>query len=208
MRLITLLFAVLPLPAFAHPHMFVDSRLDLVLDEAQNVTGLTLSWTYDDFTTLLILEDMGLDPDGDGTLTDAELAKLRGFDLVEWPEGFEGDLYFYRDGVQVPLDHPVPDSVAVTDGRITATHTRTLTPTPAEGLQIRQYDPTFYVAYTLSGGVHLPAPCAADITPPDPDAATQALAEELKKVPEAQYSVLQIGVHYAEDVRITCNAPS
>ncbi|SNR62409.1 ABC-type uncharacterized transport system, substrate-binding protein [Puniceibacterium sediminis] len=208
MRLIIALLAVLPLPAFAHPHMFVDSRLDLTLDADQNVTGLTLSWSYDEFSALLILEDMGLDPDGDAQLTEAELARLKGFDLIEWPEGFEGDLYFYRDGVQVPLDHPQPSAIAVTDGRITASHTRSLTPTPAEGLQILQYDPTYYVAYTLSGGVHLPTPCRATLIPADPDAATQALAEELKKVPEDQFSILEIGVHYAEDVRITCNAPS
>ncbi|WP_372836729.1 DUF1007 family protein [Puniceibacterium confluentis] len=208
MRTLMLCLALSPLPALAHPHMFVDSRLDLVLDDARNVTGLSLSWTYDDFTTLLILEDMGLDPDGDAQLSDAELAQLKGFDLVEWPEGFEGDLYFYHDGEQVPLDHPVPATVAVTDGRIVATHTRSLTPTPAEGLQILQYDPTYYVAYTLSGGVHLPAPCTATVTEPNPDAATQALARELDQVPADQFSPLRLGIHYAQDVRITCNAPS
>ncbi len=188
--------------------MFVDSRIDLVIDAELNVTDLALSWTYDEFTTLLILEDMGLDPDGDGDLTEAELAQLKGFDLVEWPEGFEGDLYFYRDGVQIPLDHPEPAKVAVTDGRIIATHTRSLNPTPADGLHILQYDPTYYVAYNLSGGVHIPAPCTAAITPPDPDDATEALAKELLEVPADAFTPIRIGVHYAEDVRITCNAPS
>ncbi len=208
MRFLIAFLTLLPLPALAHPHIFVDSRLELTLDAERNVTGLTLSWTYDDFTTLLILEDMGLDPDGDAQLTEAELAQLKGFDLLEWPEGFEGDLYFYRDGTQIPLDHPEPSAIAVTDGRITATHTRTLTPTPADGLQIKQYDPTYYVAYTLTGGVHVPAPCKATVTPPDPDAGTQALARELAQVPADQFSPIQIGVHYAEDIRITCNAPS
>ena len=30
------------------------------------VTAIRVTWTYDDFYTLMIMEERGLDPDGDG----------------------------------------------------------------------------------------------------------------------------------------------
>jgi ABC-type uncharacterized transport system substrate-binding protein len=205
---LSLLIATLPAVAAAHPHVFVDSAVTLSLDSQDQITSVTVSWTYDDFTSLLILEDMGLDPDGDGLLTPAETEQLTGFDLIEWPDGFEGDLYLSAHDGPVYLGHPKALSATLRDGRITALHTRTVPDVPADGLTLRQYDPTYYVAYTLSGGVALPAPCRADITPADPAQAEQALKDALDTPPEDQFAVLQLGIHYAEEVRITCDGSS
>lgn len=200
--------ASLPAALGAHPHIFVDSAVELGLNDAAEVVSATVSWTYDDFTTLLILEDLGMDADGDGVLTAEESARLVGFDLIEWPEGFEGDLYLEHMGDKVTMAHPVPVSAALIDGRITAVHQRDVPAVPAAGLVLRQYDPTYYVAYTLTGGVTLPAPCRADITPPDPTEAEAALQDALEMPPEDQFEVLQLGIHYAEEVRVTCDGSS
>ena len=150
------LIAALPLsPAAAHPHVFVDVALRFQDDGAGNLTGVEVTWSYDDFFSLLIFADMGLDPDGDGQLTEAELKRLWGFDLVEWPEGFEGDLYIHAGGQKIALDHPVPTGIRVEAGRIVATHTRSFGPVPADGLRVEPYDPTYYVDYTLAGPVTL-----------------------------------------------------
>ena len=66
-RLTALVLALLPaLPVGAHPHVFADVGLALTLDARDRVVSVDVTWRYDDFFSLLILEDMGLDPDGDG----------------------------------------------------------------------------------------------------------------------------------------------
>ena len=59
-----MLALVLCLPlgnARAHPHVFVDVGLRFEADGRGNLTGVEVTWRYDDFFSLLILSDMGLD---------------------------------------------------------------------------------------------------------------------------------------------------
>ena len=198
---------VLAAPAGAHPHVFVDTDLTLVLNDARELTGVDVTWTYDDFFTLLILEDMGLDPDGDGELTEAELEQLKGFDLVEWPPGFEGDLYVHEGDEKVALPRPTPTGIAVENGRIVASHHRPVPDVPAGALVLEQYDPTYYVAYTLRD-VSVEGPCRTQITEPKPSEADEALARELSTTPEDMFQVMEIGVHFASELRLSCEAPS
>ena len=93
--------------AGAHPHIFVDTGLTFVTDDAGRLTGVEVLWSYDELYSLLILEDMSLDPDYDGVLTEAELAQLQGFDM-QWMEGYAGDLYLTVAGQPVPLGPPEP----------------------------------------------------------------------------------------------------
>ncbi|EPX78702.1 DUF1007 family protein [Salipiger mucosus] len=195
-------------PALAHPHVFVDTTLRFDVDDAQEVVAVEVTWRYDDFFTLLILEDMGLDADGDGVLTDDELETLRGFDLDNWYEGFEGDLYVYAGDRKLELGPPTSVGLSVDEGRITATHRRAVEAAPADGLRVLQYDPTYYTAYEVSGGVHLPEPCRAEIEAPDPDAAAEQVERALETVPEDQFEVLEVGIHYAERIRISCDRSS
>lgn len=166
------LAAMLCLPvtrAGAHPHVFVDVALRFEGDGEGNLTQVEVTWTYDDFFSLLILTDMGLDPEGDGILTPEELARLKGFDLVEWPEGFEGDLYIHQGETKIVLEHPTPTGIALENGRIVATHIRGFGPVAGDGLRVDAYDPTYYVAHTLAGPIDLPRGCSYTIVAPDPD---------------------------------------
>ena len=67
--------------AAAHPHVFVDTRLDVVFDTAGRAEGVRISWTYDDLFSLVIIMDHEMDADFDGVLTAQELETLRGFDM-------------------------------------------------------------------------------------------------------------------------------
>lgn len=203
------LLLLLPaIPARAHPHVFVDTTLRLSLDPGRHVTGIEVTWAYDALFSLLILEDMGLDPDGDGVLTPAELAQVQRFDLDNWPEDFEGDLYLRSaDGDPLTLGPPEGRGVQLIDGQLVSVHYREVAPTPAEGLEIRQFDPTYYIAYTVSGGIAVPEPCRAEVEPPDPEAAERAVDAELARVPEDQFELLEVGQYYAERIMLTC-APS
>jgi len=193
----------------AHPHVFVDVALTFTGDGAGNLSRVKVTWSYDDFFSLLILSDMGLDGDGEGVLTEEELTRLKGFDLVEWPEGFEGDLYIHRGEEKIALDHPVPTAVTLENGRIVATHERTFGPVPGDGLKVEAYDPTYYVDYRLTGSVTLPKGCSSDIREPDLDESQRAFREMLGQLgAEEQYDPVEVGNLFAQTLYLSCAAPS
>lgn len=61
-------------PATAHPHVWIDMRSDVVFNDDGLITGLNLSWTFDDGYTTMALD--GLDADGDGVYSQEELEPL------------------------------------------------------------------------------------------------------------------------------------
>ena len=87
--------AVLGSPAAAHPHVFLDTILVLTFDPEQRLSSIRVAWLYDDFFSMSLFADMGLDNDLDGKLTDAEIAKLQGFNL-NWPKDFSGVICMSR----------------------------------------------------------------------------------------------------------------
>ena len=73
-----LLFCVMCLgdPARAHPHVFVDARTGFIFADNGQLVALRISWTYDEFTTLVLFDTLNLDQDGDGQLNDADRAAI------------------------------------------------------------------------------------------------------------------------------------
>lgn len=204
-RILFIIAALLAPIAQAHPHVFVSTRIVLDMDTSQRVTGVTMTWEYDDFFSLLIFEDMGLDRDSDGVLNSAELDQLMGFDLIEWPDGFEGDLFIFSDGQKVELVRPVPHDIAVREGKIIATQKRAIPNLPAEGLVIQQYDPTYYVSYDLNGGIEVPAPCAVRIVAADLDAAEREVERLTKQsVSGDAFMEVELGHLYASKAVLSC----
>ena len=189
---------------FAHPHVFVDTKLKVVVSTDGTFEGVEVHWTYDDFYSLLLLTDLGLDNDGYGQLTQAELRRLDGFDL-QWVKGFEGDSYATRGGAPVKLGKPEGRGVSVDAGRITTVHFRPASG-PAQGLVLKAYDPTFYTAYDLTGPVDVQGPCSATIQPADLDAAYTLVEELLYATPAADVedSYPEVGEAFADTVTVTC----
>ena len=195
----------------AHPHVFIDTAIEVILNDRNEATGLRISWTYDELYSLYVVGDMGLDPDWDGVLTEEEIARLSGFDM-NWDPEFPGDTYALVDDAELPLSRPSDWGASYADGRITSTHLRTFSaPIPVGDMPliVQVYDPGFYTAYTiafdpvLTGG----AGCTAETYIPDLDAADEALKAAL-----AEYTADQdleadfpaIGKNYAEEIRVTC----
>lgn len=201
-------------PTLAHPHVFIDTRVEVILNDRNEATGLRISWTYDDLYSLYIVGDMGLDPDWDGALTAEEEAALAGFDM-QWIEGFAGDTYALMAGAPLGLSGPRDWTAGYAGGKITSTHVRDFAapvPVASEPLVIQAYDPGYYTAYTidpkavLTGGTG----CVAQVFEPDLDAADAALQEALKEyTPDVDLEVEfpAIGANYADEVRVTCPAP-
>lgn len=151
-RSIILTFAaILASPALAHPHLFMDTGIKINLDDQSRAVGITIDWWYDDLSSLQYIADLGLDPDGDGHLTEAERATLSGFDMG-WDAGFAGDTYALLGDVPIGLMGPRNWASDYTEGRIHTVFTRDFAkPIPRADLPkliLRVYDPGFYTAYT------------------------------------------------------------
>ncbi|MBD3763572.1 MAG: DUF1007 family protein [Rhodobacterales bacterium] len=197
----------------AHPHVFIDTGVEVIFDARGRAQAIRIRWTYDELFSLLVLQDRGLDADYDGVLTAEETAALRGFDMA-WEPGFAGDTYALQAEVPLTLGPPTDWDAGLTDGRLWSTHLRALAVPvdPAAGdLVVQSYDPGFYTAYSITGQPVLTgrADCSAQVWAPDPAAADAilqaALAEYAGAAVEADFPA--VGHAYAEEVRVTCAAP-
>lgn len=202
--------AGLAAPAGAHPHVFIDAGVELRFDGAGRLEALRVVWVYDDLTSLMILADRGLDTDGDGTLTDAESATLRGFDM-QWDAGFAGDTYLLQGDQPLGLGRPQDWTAAVVAGRIVTTHLRPLETPVAPGalpVVVQVYDPGYYTAYALSADpvIRGREGCVAEVYGPDLDAAQEALQAAMKELSglDLEQGFPAVGQNYAEEVRLTC----
>lgn len=208
LRLIALSLALMLAPMVqAHPHVFVDVALRFSSDDDGKLTQVEVTWTYDDFFSLLVLEDRGLDPDGDMNLTEDERAALMGFDLEHWEPGFEGALFIYAAGEKVSLGAPKATHVGMEDGQIVTRHIRPLNAVSAKNITLRPYDPSYYAALDLVAVAGLPDGCKTEIIEPDTIAADAKVENLGGAGMEAFYEEVQVGIHYADELRVTC-APS
>jgi ABC-type uncharacterized transport system substrate-binding protein len=201
-------------PALAHPHVFIDTRIEVILNEANEATALRISWTYDDLYTLLFLGDLGLDPDGDGLLTPEEEARMNGFDM-NWVEGFEGNTYVLMDEKPIAISGPRDWTASYGDGKLSSTHVRDLLVPVKVGevpLIIQAYDPGYYYAHLIvppaavTGGKG----CKAGVFEPDLDAADAALQAALQEYTpdvDVELEFPAVGANFADEVRVTCAAP-
>ena len=199
--------------AMAHPHVFIDTGLSMYFDENGMLEQVEVTWVYDEFYSLLITEDLGLDPDFDGVLTAAETGVLTGFDM-RWIEGFNGDLEVYQNGQLLSLSGPRDYTASFADGRITTTHLRGVGGDQVVGaaLQVMPYDLTYYTAYdvTLPVVVQGKDDCTTQIDLPDMTAGLMAVREQLNAL-EADLTPQEaglpnIGKKLATKVIVTCPA--
>jgi ABC-type uncharacterized transport system substrate-binding protein len=207
--------ACTPMAAVAHPHVFIDTTIEVIFDAQGRAEALRIGWTYDEFFSLLIIEDRGLDPDYDNVLTAEAVAQLAGFDM-QWEAGFAGDTYGLANGAALALSSPQDVSASYAAGKITSTHLRrfdvpvNMADVP---LIVQVYDPGFYTAYAIVGPVQLTgrSDCTAQVFQPNRDAADEALLAALAAIPadaDIEQAYPDIGAAYAEEARITCPARS
>ncbi len=201
--------------AAAHPHVFIDTSIEVIFDGQGRAEALRISWTYDDLISLALLSDRGMDEDFDGVLTPEELAALNGFDM-QWQPGVTGDTYALAGDAPLVLSGPSDWTVSYADARITTTHLRRLDPAqevaPAVPLVVQVYDTSYYTAYTIVGDAVLTGTtaCSAEAFEPDRAAADLILQNSISELAggDAEGDFPAIGAAYAEEVRVTCNAPS
>lgn len=200
--LIIVMTLCLSLSAQAHPHIFVATSLSIVTDDQGRAAGVEVQWSYDDLYSLLVLEDMELDSDYDGILTPDEQAKLAGFDM-NWIEGYEGDLYATGPDGAIRLSAPEPLDTRFADGKITTRHLRWFD-RPQARLVLKAYDPTFYTAYDMTGGVNAPKECQTALTVADEDAAFALVDSMMKQGDYSEDDYPEVGEAFADTITVTC----
>jgi ABC-type uncharacterized transport system substrate-binding protein len=212
-KLTSVLFLLSAAPALAHPHVFIDTRIEVILNDQNEAVALRIGWTYDELYSLLFFGDLGLDPDGDGLLTPEEEARLSGFDM-KWIEGFEGNTYVLMGEETIAISGPRDWTASYGEGKLSSTHVRDLlqpVKVGAEPLVIQSYDPGYYYAHLIdppavvTGGTG----CTALVFEPDLDAADAALQAALQEFTpdmdvEAEFPA--VGAKFADEVRVTCGA--
>jgi ABC-type uncharacterized transport system substrate-binding protein len=211
-RVVCLCAVGLAAPVLAHPHVWIDAEIDAMLNADGMIEAIRVTWTYDDFYTLMIMEERGLDPDGDGVLTDAETASIQGFDM-NWQEGYPGDTYALLGEVPVEISRPSDWTAKIEDGFVTTTHVRHLAvpvrPEAGKPLIIQSYDPEYYIAYTINyGRVEGGEDCEAVVHGFDPemaDAALTAASQEYAASTDPNMPFPKIGAAYADEVRVACS---
>ena len=209
--LFPILTCCLPIHALAHPHVFIDTGLEFIVDDAGNLTHVRVTWAYDEFYSLLVLEDMRLDQDADGVLTEAEEQVLGGFD-AQWVEGYNGDLVVRMGDAFVPLSGPLEPQATTEDARIVTTHIRAVEgdPVPASALSIKAFDESFYTAYEVTRPVTVSgaASCEIERTEPDIDGELAQMQAFLLTL-DAGYDLEEndiplVGENFATEIRLSC----
>ena len=209
--LVLTLTCCLPVPAVAHPHVFIDTGLEFIVDDTGVLTHVRVTWVYDEFYSLLVLEDMNLDQDADGNLTKDEERFLAGFD-AEWIEGYNGDLVIRAAGQPVTLSGPQKATATTEDGRIVTSHLRSVqgAAVPATALSAKVFDETYYTAYEVTRPVTISGPVSCMIERIEPDIDGQlAQMQAFLLTLDADYNLEEndiplVGENFATEVLVSC----
>lgn len=172
-RLALILIALLALagPAQAHPHVEVQTAVELVHDEKGQVVALRHAWTFDELYSSFATQ--GLDANRDGIFSREELAELTRVNVEHL-----GQQRFFtvmrHDRRHVSFAEVRDAWSEVVNGRLVLHFTVPLaTPFRAGGrpLTLQVYDPDYFVAFVPADGeplrlVAAPQGCRLDYAPP------------------------------------------
>jgi ABC-type uncharacterized transport system substrate-binding protein len=178
-------------PALAHPHILIDARLVVVFNAAGELASVRHEWMFD--AAFSAWQSQGRDSDGDGMVSDAELA---GF-ADETAMGLAPYRFYTTAGEGIsnlPLASMDNARMTMTDGRILFTlGLEPQSPYRIEDrFEIAVYDPEYYTAFTFTeGSVVLekaPTDCGGAVEPPRPlsaelEARLYSLPPETTKLP-------------------------
>lgn len=209
--LLSTVLACLGVPVGAHPHIFVEAGVEIVLDEAGQLTGIRLSWTYDEFFSFMLTSDLGLDMDGDLTMTNEELTTLAG-QVLDWPTEFGGDLYLTQRDQQIALGPRGDASVDYVDGQVIERHFRPLAEPldPSWPVAVQVFDPYYYVAYEISPQIVMQggSGCSVQLRKADLNAAYSLVDELLYGRPASDVgpdeAFPEVGQAFSDTVFVSC----
>ncbi len=164
--------STLTAPAFAHPHVWVTARAELVYAPDGKVAGVRHSWTFDPAYSAFVTQ--GLDKNGNGTLTPDELQDLAKVNTESLAD-FEYFTHLKANGAKQAFEAPREPAMAFENGAATLSfHLPLKRPAANKMVALEVYDATFFVAFNLADGedavrlANAPRGCAATVSRPKP----------------------------------------
>lgn len=156
-------------PVLAHPHILIDARATIRFDEQGRVAGLHHSWTFD--TAFSVWMVQGLDTDGDGTVSPAEMQELANENML----GLADYGFYTYAGDDMAFEAVGDQRMSYENNRVTLDYSVVATaPEPVgERFELGVYDPEYYVAITVNEVADVtlenaPDDCAVRLEPPVP----------------------------------------
>ena len=197
-------------PAKAHPHVFIDARTGFLFGTEGQLAAIRISWTYDEFTTLILFESLNLDQDGDGQFNDADRAAVIDGE-TDWDPEYKGDVYLEVAGQDYPLGRPEAAAVTLENNQVEVSFDLPLSqPVRIDDTPVflRLYDPIFYYSYTILPAIapdDLPEGCQARIVSFEPNVVESALQEELTALSREETPIQDnVGRLFSDEVRLKC----
>lgn len=207
-----LLLGTLSAPAYAHPHVWIDLKTNLIFNEAGELAALKINWTFDEFYSAFAVEEFKKDASGGYAASDLEkLATLNLTNLRDYQ--YFTDVLVAGKPVKTGIAHDGLSTWDAKSGLLTlnfvlplATPVRPDAKTP---LSFRIYDPSFYIAIdyvkdnpiTMAGGPHDGCKTSTDI--PDPETTWTGL-------PESAFTGVggaKLGLNFASTTTLICDTP-
>ncbi|TWF52015.1 DUF1007 family protein [Neorhizobium alkalisoli] len=174
MTMALLALAAIPVPAFAHPHIFAQARLEVVAGDDGNVSELRNVWRFDEVFSSSVLLDF--DKNGDLKLDAKELAELG-----ETMRTSMADYHYFAtitmNGATIGVQKPDVIHASLKDNQLLVIFAvKPAKPVPLKGrLTFGIYDPTMYTAidFPTDGDLVLKGAafqkCQHKVVRPDPD---------------------------------------
>lgn len=169
--------------ATAHPHVWADMRSNVILRPDGLISGVRVEWTFDKGYSATATE--GLDANGDGVYSDAELAPLTTLNLSSL-KTYGYFIFMRMNGVMQKFTDPVDPGQSYANGKLTLRFTLPLqhpVDPHAGTFALKVYDPEFFIdfeyAKTKPAAVMgtLPTGCHTKLAPiPSNEQLNQTLA--------------------------------
>lgn len=198
-------------PAFVHPHVFAEARLDVMLGPDKSVKSLRHLWRFDDIFSSTVL--MEFDKNADLKLDDAELQEVANTVSASLAE-FGYFQLVSEDGKDVAMKPPAQLIANYeNDQLIILFESEPKEPLKLGGkIDFGVYDPTFYTAIdfvedeNMAVEGSLPAECTRAVIRPDPD---EAIAQNQSKLTDAFFndpSGTDMSKIFATRLELTCKS--
>lgn len=182
---------VLSFAADAHPHVFVDAKVDVVFDASGRLSAVRNTWQFDEGFSQFAIE--GNDTNGDGNLSAEELQSLAKIN-VESLEEYGFFTHLSVGEAEAPLRPPTVYGLAFDGSRLTLSYTLPLaTPVAVDSeTRLEVFDPQYFVAFAFSAQtpvslVDAPAGCSA--AHHEPEELDNSTMNVLSQIPMDQRSL-------------------
>ncbi|MBX3508103.1 MAG: DUF1007 family protein [Parvibaculum sp.] len=141
-------FCVPASPARAHPHVWIDMRTELRFDDEGRVTAVQIAWTFDEFYSAFALEGAPRNGSGYDPAYLAELAGINLQNLAEWD--YFTEISSGGNNIALGIAEDGKSTWDEASGRLSLSFTvplkEPLAPAAAAPLQLRVYDPSYYIS--------------------------------------------------------------